>query len=483
MNRKLSFSLLFYFFMGANIHSQTKISASIDVEKNREAESRIFNIYLEQLDYMYRIRGYNRPEIDVIISQYQNNNINSVQDFADNLALLYSKEQGLAVLFFFFSQDTLRSYLFEPGKLIVEKIIPITSNELIVLREDILRSLRITDLSKQRAPQLRGIVSPQDTSNVPVFSAAVEKATKLLFPSEFDEKYKHLLIVPALNLGVFPFHLLKPYADGSYLIEKCGFTVAPTLHDALSIRVRLLKTQYGIEIKRRIDYDVDSKFVQLDDYNRSFKSNFPFRYPLFVCNPTYPVNEKYYFPDLPGAEKEIDYVVNYCKKYTLLNDTFASKENVLRSLSDHDVLYFATHGISSEEKPMENSFLVLSDPLPYLTAKEIMELRNESYQSFPKLVILSACQTGLGKYLEAGIVGIARSFLIVGANHVIMSLWNVDDEATAYLMSRFAYYLNTKEELHFFTPSEQLRLAILDTMKKYKNPAYWASFTSFGVFH
>jgi hypothetical protein len=172
MNRKLSFSLLFYFFMGANIHSQTNNSDLTDGEKNREAESRIFSIYLEQVDNMLSSRGYdyNGPEIDVILSQYKNNNINSVQDFADNLALLYSKEQGLAVLFFFFSQDTLRSYLFEPGKLIVEKIIPITSNELIVLREDILRSLRITDLSKQRAPQLRGIVSPQDTSNVPVFS-------------------------------------------------------------------------------------------------------------------------------------------------------------------------------------------------------------------------------------------------------------------------------------------------------------------------
>ena len=94
------------------------------------------------------------------------------------------------------------------------------------------------------------------------------------------------------------------------------------------------------------------------------------------------------------------------------------------------------------------------------------------------MVILSACQTGLGRSMEAGVAGLARSFLIAGSNHVIMSLWSVDDNATAFLMERFIYHLQTPS---LFCPSEQLRQAILDTKKKFPNPSQWASFSVFGI--
>jgi len=94
------------------------------------------------------------------------------------------------------------------------------------------------------------------------------------------------------------------------------------------------------------------------------------------------------------------------------------------------------------------------------------------------MVILSACQTGLGKSMEAGVAGLARSFLLAGSNHIIMSLWNVDDEATAYLMNRFLYYL---KESSRFMPAKPLRRAVLDTKKKYPKPSQWASFSLFGI--
>ena len=106
-----------------------------------------------------------------------------------------------------------------------------------------------------------------------------------------------------------------------------------------------------------------------------------------------------------------------------------------------------------------------------------MDLRKTN-DHFPEMVILSACQTGLGKSMEAGVAGLARSFLLAGSNHVIMSLWNVDDEATAYLMSRFILYLQRRNR---FTPAEPLRLAILDTKKKFPHPSQWASFSLFGI--
>jgi CHAT domain-containing protein len=127
---------------------------------------------------------------------------------------------------------------------------------------------------------------------------------------------------------------------------------------------------------------------------------------------------------------------------------------------------------------MEKSCLVLSKPKAYLTAKDVMDLRKDKNFKFPGMVILSACQTGLGKNMEAGVAGLARPFLIGGSNHVVMSLWSVDDKATAYLMSRFIHHLKTPM---LYAPSEQLRMAILDTMKRYPNPAHWSSFSIFGI--
>jgi CHAT domain-containing protein len=150
---------------------------------------------------------------------------------------------------------------------------------------------------------------------------------------------------------------------------------------------------------------------------------------------------------------------------------------VLKYIGEADVLYFATHGIASEEDPMKKSFLVLSGADPFLTAKDIMDSR-KSYKKFPEMVILSACQTGLGKSTEAGVAGLARSFMLAGSYHVIMSLWNVDDEATAYLMNRFLFHLRKRSR---FMPAEPLRQAALDTRKKFPKPSQWASFSLFGI--
>jgi CHAT domain-containing protein len=132
--------------------------------------------------------------------------------------------------------------------------------------------------------------------------------------------------------------------------------------------------------------------------------------------------------------------------------------------------------------PMDSSFIVLSgESNPFLTARDVINMRDSTHSGnlrFPELVVLSACQTGLGRSMEAGIAGLTRSFLMAGANQVLMSLWNVDDEATAYLMNRFMFYL---QQPNLWCPSEPLRKAAIDTRKKFPNPSQWASFSVFGV--
>ena len=108
-----------------------------------------------------------------------------------------------------------------------------------------------------------------------------------------------------------------------------------------------------------------------------------------------------------------------------------------------------------------------------LTAKEIskMDLRGAD------LVVLSACQTGIGEIKGDGVFGLQRGFKKAGVQSILMSLWKVDDEATMLLMTQF--YKNLTSEVgmnkHEALKQAQKYVREYDGMK-YQDPYYWASF-------
>jgi CHAT domain-containing protein len=93
-----------------------------------------------------------------------------------------------------------------------------------------------------------------------------------------------------------------------------------------------------------------------------------------------------------------------------------------------------------------------------------------------RLVVLSACETGLGK-LRGGdeITGLTRTFLTAGADTVVASLWQVSDDSTAMLMEEF--YRQMEGGL---TPAAALRESALAVRAKYPHPFYWAPFVVTG---
>ena len=432
---------------------------------NSADEQDILKIYEAQLKQGYATRSMSDPEIEKYMAR-GNAGISSLEDFAKELNRLFPAtiSSKIAVLFFVFNKDTLFRFFITPGKVQEQKAIPISKEKLEKLNIDVYNSLNIYNLVANRAPVERGLKpAPKKSTPGLSFDKAIKNATGILLPDSFDARYEHLIVIPSFTIGAFPFQLLQPYKDSSYLIDKCSFSIAPSLLDLIAIRKRLIKKNPGLAYADSVSFSLER--------------------PLFVSNPSYPTNSKYDFPDLPGAKKEIAGNLSYARDYVLLEGAEATKANVLSNIRNCDVAYFATHGISSEENPKDNNFLVLAgNKDPFFPTRNIMALRDSTHSDenrFPQLVILSACQTGLGKSMEAGITaGIARSFLIAGASQVVMSLWNVDDEATAYLMNRFVYHLQNE---NLFCPSEPLRLAELDTRKKFKNPAQWASFSVFGV--
>jgi len=93
------------------------------------------------------------------------------------------------------------------------------------------------------------------------------------------------------------------------------------------------------------------------------------------------------------------------------------------------------------------------------------------------LVVLSACQTGLGKEIQGeGLVGLTRGFMYAGAPRVLASLWKVDDRATAELMKRLYGTMLGPNPL---PPAAALRAAQIEMWKNksFENPYYWAAFT------
>ena len=147
------------------------------------------------------------------------------------------------------------------------------------------------------------------------------------------------------------------------------------------------------------------------------------------------------------------------------------------NLSEYKIIHFATHGLANSDYP-ELSGIILSlidekgNALNgFLRLTDIFNLKLAA-----DLVVLSACQTGLGQNIQGeGMVGLTRGFMYAGAKRVVVSLWSVDDEGTAALMSSFYQKMLQKG----LTPAAALRAAQLEMWKqeKWNSPYYWAAFT------
>ena len=146
-------------------------------------------------------------------------------------------------------------------------------------------------------------------------------------------------------------------------------------------------------------------------------------------------------------------------------------------LEQYRIVHFATHGLINSQHP-ELSGIVLSlvdqNGQPengFLRLYEIYNLRLNA-----DLVVLSACQTALGKEIKGeGLIGLTRGFMYAGAPRVVASLWRIDDRATAELMTRF-YRGMLKDGL---PPAAALRAAQVSMWKdnRWSGPHYWAAFT------
>ncbi len=188
---------------------------------------------------------------------------------------------------------------------------------------------------------------------------------------------------------------------------------------------------------------------------------------------------------LNGTRTEADQISKLAKTSGSQADVWldldANEDNLTaRDVSKYRIIHVATHGLLNAERPQFTG-VVLSlvgnkSHDGFLRTDEVFNLRLGS-----PLVMLSACETGLGKEKRGeGVMGLTRAFMYAGAPTVGVSLWSVADKSTADLMTDFYRRLLSTGEAT--TSSSALRGAQLAMIsgKKYSAPFYWAPFVLVG---
>jgi hypothetical protein len=185
------------------------------------------------------------------------------------------------------------------------------------------------------------------------------------------------------------------------------------------------------------------------------------------------------FPRLPFSRQEAEEIVALAPagQWMKAVDFTANKATATSSeLGQYRIVHFATHGLLNSEHP-ELSGIVLSRVDEERKSQDGFLRLHEVYNlDLPaELVVLSACQTALGKEIKGeGLVGLTRGFMYAGAARVVASLWRVDDEATTELMKRFYQGMLREGQ----RPVAALRAAQVSLWKekRWRTPYYWAAF-------
>ncbi len=280
---------------------------------------------------------------------------------------------------------------------------------------------------------------------------------------------EHLIIVPDGELAYLPFEvfLMNPapqgevnYPDLDYLIKhfKVSYNYSATLWKENKQSTKSVNNGQILAMAANYDISLDTlkKDLRLPNYYRGRKGLKP----------------------LYAARREVNVLSKEFQGYFGF-DKDASERLFKEKVADYAVIHLAMHGVLDYKQPILSSLIFTEDgdsiENSFLQAYEIANLKLNA-----DLVVLSACETGFGTFEKGnGIASLARSFMYAGASSMVMTLWQVNDFATAEMMKIF--YSNLSNGM---TKSEALREAKLNFMQNASgigpHPAFWSPFLLVG---
>jgi CHAT domain-containing protein/tetratricopeptide (TPR) repeat protein len=308
---------------------------------------------------------------------------------------------------------------------------------------------------------------------------------------------KRLLVVADGALNYVPFEALVTAPDGTdysalpYLVRTNEVVYAPSASVVAAVRAQQGGAQAGAGMLVVADPVFDSTDARAKNAPAAqaagdgARSNFSVEAAVAdVTGAKQAPAAGFRLARLTGTRSEAEEIGRIARASGLAPDVWldfdASEANVrARDISKYRVVHVATHGLLNTERPQFTGIVLTlvgnRGEDGFLRTDEIFNLRLGA-----QLVVLSACETGLGREKRGeGVIGLTRAFMYAGAPTVGVSLWSVADRSTAELMSDFYKRLLTKQSA---TTPAALRAAQRQMIegRRYSAPFYWAPFVLVG---
>ena len=299
--------------------------------------------------------------------------------------------------------------LLDPGQTLLEYFVTPEKTFLWVVTKDRLKALTIPISDKDLAVKvgaLRKAIS--ELRSIPEYRKVARDLYGLLLgPALSDIKGKELMIVPHGILHYLPFQALYS-PRGKYLIEE-----------------------------HSLSYLSSASLLQFTTAKRK-----PRREKILAVGNPRLINPAI---ELNAAESETREVARLYPGSTTLVKREATEEKIKRLSMGYDVLHFAAHAELRDDDPLSSAILLANEGKEdgRLEVREIFQMNINA-----DLVVLSGCETGLGKVSDGDeFVGLTRAFIYAGTPSVIASLWKVEDSSTARLMASFYKNLKTMSKV------------------------------------
>lgn len=262
---------------------------------------------------------------------------------------------------------------------------------------------------------------------------------QLIQPIQFKDNISQLIIIPDAQLAYLPFELLLSAIPSSHNPKSFPFLIKD-YSISYSYSGSILSNQHKVKSK-----------------------------PLGILAVA-PVFKEHSSKYLKYSEDEISSLTTL--DADVLLKTAAKKDSFLSKWANYNILHIASHASSSDDS--------LKQPTIDFWDEKLFLTDLYTYNASPPLVVLSACESGIGDHHRGeGVLSLARGFTYAGAHSLVTTLWKVNDKSTSEIVRSFYHYLDkggTKDEA-----LRQAKLSFIENCPDNKAaPYYWASFIQLG---
>ena len=400
------------------------------IDELKEQVNKARNDYAE-----FRVKLYiARPELQAQRADY------APPALAQLSEPLFSKEPDLCLLSYMVDDDKTFLSVITGGK---NAGAPVNLN-VYKLKADQNRDLTAGELRDR----LNALRQRSTNEQGPYKQLARELYELLLAPAKNELKGRgHVVIIPDGLLYALPFQMLID-GHGKHFVESHTVSYAPSVTALLQM-------------------------TKLADKKKKSQANIP---ALFAMGRgTFPDQTQYRNSGLPRAEEQVRSIARLFGSTSWVGDE-ATKAKALSEMGAAKYVHFATHGELNEITPMESAIVlrkgVNDDGMLY--ARELLDMELQA-----ELVVLSACDTGLGQAVSGeGILGLTWAMFVAGTPTTVMTEWKVRDDSMNNLMLEFYRQLRLSgtRGQPTISKAEALRRAQLSLMKDgaYNHPYHWA---------